>query len=213
MGTSPKPTTWIGFGAIAVAALAAAYNLGKVSAESNKQPESRQDAASKDDSDLQSNLSVTRRRLASCEETLQRRDRHPQKRGGHPQTDEDKRTHSPKLELSEQCRFESQAIELETLSVSCRSFMGSFGAYKAILSSGTIDCETVLSIRDLARDQYSDCSNIISSIEDASQPDVASDRRGINAMESAYMFKSHYGDVDIDELVQNPACIDRMQAE
>ncbi|WP_438011094.1 hypothetical protein WME89_21945 [Sorangium sp. So ce321] len=213
MGTLPKPTTWIGFGAIAISALAAAYNLGKISAESNKQPESRQDAASKDDPDLQSTLSVTRKRLASCEKALQRRDHHPQEREGHPHTSEDKRTPSRKPELPEQCRIESQASELEMLAVNCRNFSGTFGAYKAILSSSTIDCETVLSIRDLARDQYSDCSDVVRSLEDASRPDVTSDRRGISAMESAYMFKSYYGDVDIDGLVKNPACIARMQTQ
>ncbi|WP_437492522.1 hypothetical protein WME75_18205 [Sorangium sp. So ce1014] len=213
MGTSPKPTTWIGLGAIAIAALAAAYNLGKISAESNEQPQARQDAASKNDPDLRSTLSVTRKRLASCEKTLQRRDHHRQKREEHPHTNEDKRIPSPKPEFSEQCRIELQAIELERLAMNCRNFSGTFGAYKAILSSSTIDCEAVLSIRDLARDQYSECSDVIRSFEDASQPNVASDRRGIDAMESAYMFKSYYGDVDIDELVKNPACIDHMQAE
>ncbi|KYG02609.1 hypothetical protein BE21_54695 [Sorangium cellulosum] len=116
-------------------------------------------------------------------------------------------------ELSEQCRIESQASELEMLAMDCRIFSGLFGAYKAILSSSTIDCETVLSIRELARDQYSTCADVIRFFEDALQPGVASDRRGIDAMESAYMFKSYYGDVDIDELVKNPACIARMRTE
>jgi hypothetical protein len=213
MGTLPKPTTWIGFGAIAIAALAAAYNLGKISAESDEQPQARQDAASKDDPDLRSTLSVTRKRLASCEKTLQGRDHHRQKREEHRPTNEDKRTPSPKPELSEQCRIELQASELDMLDVDCRNFLGTFGAYKEILSSSTIGCEAVLSIRDLARDQYSTCSNVIRYFEDAPQPGVARDRRGIGAMENAYMLKSYYGDVDIDELVKNPACIDHMQTE
>ncbi|WP_437875474.1 hypothetical protein [Sorangium sp. So ce513] len=213
MGTSLKSTTWIGFGAIAVAALAAAYDLGKISVEGNEQPQARQDAAGESDPDLRSTLSVTRRRLASCETTLQRREHHAQKRAGHLHVNEDKRTPSPMPELSEQCRIETRATELEMLNMNCRVFSGLFGAYKVILSSSTFDCETVLSIRDLARDQYSTCSDVIRSLEDASQPDIASDRRGIGIMESAYMFKSYYGDVDIDELVKNPACIARMQAE
>jgi hypothetical protein len=213
MGTSPKSTTWIGFGAIAAAALAAAYNLGKISTESNEEPQARQDASGESDPDLRSTLSVTRKRLASCETTLQRRDHHAQKREGHLHVNEDKRTPAPMPELSEQCRIESQAIELEMLAMDCRIFSGLFGAYKAILSSSTIDCETVLSIRDLARDQHSTCSDVIRSFEDTSRPDVTSDRRGIDAMESAYMFKSYYGDVDVDELVKNPACIARMHAE
>ncbi|WP_437589682.1 hypothetical protein [Sorangium sp. So ce1000] len=40
-----------------------------------------------------------------------------------------------------------------------------------------------------------------------------SDVRGIDAMENAYIFRSEYGDIDINELVKNPACIARMQAE
>lgn len=200
-------------GAIAIAALAAAYNLGKISAESNEQPQARQDAASKNDPDLRSTLSVTRKRLASCEKTLQRRNHHRQKRQEHPPTNEDKRTPSPEPELPEQCMIQLQAIELTMLDVDCRSFLGTFGAYKEILGSGTIDCETVLSVRDLARDQYSTCSDVIRYFEDAPLPGVARDRRGIRAMENAYMFKSYYGDVDIDELMKNPACIVQMQAE
>lgn len=213
MGTSPKPIRWIGFGAIAVAALAAAYNLGKISAESSEQPRARQDAAGESNPDLRSALSVTRKRLASCETTLQRRDHHAQKREGHLHVNEGKRAPSPVPELTEQCRIELQASELEVLAMDCRIFSGLFGAYKAILGSDTIDCETILSIRDLARDQYSTCSDVVRSLEDASRPDVTSDRRGIHVMESAYMFKSYYGDIDIDELVKSPACVDRMRAE
>lgn len=160
-----------------------------------------------------SSLRMTRRRLADCEETLQRRVRHSQKRDGYHGVNEDKRTPSSGSELSEQCRIQLNAGELEMLDVSCRSFMGGFGAYKEILGSSTIDCDTVLSIRDLARDQYADCLDVLRYFEDASRPDVTSDRRGLHAMEVAYMFKSHYGDVDIDALVKNPACIDRMPAE
>lgn len=213
MVTSSRVIIWIGVGVIALVALAAAYNLGRLSAETDERPASRQDAASKDDRDLQSSLSMTRRRLASCEKTLQRRVRHLQKGEGHHDTNEDERTPSSRPELSEQCRIQLNAGELEALEVNCRSFIGGFGAYKAILGSSTIDCETILSIRDLARDQYSDCADALRYFEDASQPDVTSDRRGISAMEIAYMFKSHYGNVDIDALVKNRACIDHMQAE
>ncbi|WP_437631754.1 hypothetical protein [Sorangium sp. So ce854] len=213
MGTSPKPTTWIGFGVIAIAALTAAYNLGKISAESDEQPQARQDAASKNDPDLRSTLSVTRKRLASCEKTLQRRNHHRQKRQEHPPTNEDKRTPSPEPELPEQCMIQLQAVELTMLDVDCRSFLGGFGAYREILSSSMFDCETVWSIRDLARYQYSACSSIIRYFEGAPQPGITSDRRGIGAMENAYMFKSYYGDVDVDDLVKNPACIDPMQTE
>jgi hypothetical protein len=211
MGTSPKPTTWIGFGAIAVAALAAAYSLGKISVDSNEQPQARQDAASESDPDLRSTLIVTRKRLASCETTLQRRDHHAPKGEGHLHVNEDKRTPPPLPELTEQCKIESQASELEMLAMDCGLFSGMFGAYKAILGSSAIDCDTILSVRDLARDQYSTCSDVIRAFEDELQPGVASDRRGINVMERAYMFKSYYGDVDIDELVKNPACVARMQ--
>ncbi|WP_437718453.1 hypothetical protein WMF45_19710 [Sorangium sp. So ce448] len=213
MGTSPKPTTWIGFGAIAIAALTAAYNLGKISAESDEQPQARQDAASKNDPDPRSTLSVTRRRLASCEKTLQRRDHHREKGQEHPSTNEDKRPPSPKSERPEQCMIQLQASELAMLDVDCRGFLAGFGAYREILGSSTFDCETVLSIRDLARDQYSACSSIIRYFEDAPQPGVTGDRRSIGAMENAYTFKSYYDDVDIDELVKNPACIDPMQTE
>ncbi|WP_437718439.1 hypothetical protein WMF45_19645 [Sorangium sp. So ce448] len=213
MGTSPKPTTWIGLGAIAVAALAAAYSLGKISAESDKQPQWRQDAASKNNTVLQSTLSVARKRLASCEKTLQRRDDHPQKRDENPHADEDKPAPSPEPELSEQCIVKSQAKELYMMAENCRNFRWQFRAYNEILGSDMIDCETVLSIRELAQDQYSACSAVIRHFESASRPDAASDIRGIDAMESAYMFRSDYGDIDVDDLMKNPACIARMQAE
>ncbi|MGK4000203.1 hypothetical protein [Sorangium sp. So ce1024] len=201
---------------IAVAALAAAYNLGKISVESDEHPQARQDAASQSDLDLRSTLSVTWKRLASCETTLQRRDRHAQKREGRLHVNEDertpKRTPSPVPEPSEQCGIEPQVSELQMLAMDCRLFSGMFGAYKAILGSRTIDCESVLSIRDMARSQYLTCFSVIGFFESELSPGVASDRRGIDAMESAYMFKSYYGDVDIDELVKNPACVARMQA-
>ncbi|WP_437767749.1 hypothetical protein WMF27_17370 [Sorangium sp. So ce281] len=56
-------------------------------------------------------------------------------------------------------------------------------------------------------------SAVLRRFESASLPDVTSDVRGINAMESAYMTKDEYGDIDIDELVKNPECIARMQTE
>ncbi|MGK3983050.1 hypothetical protein WME99_08420 [Sorangium sp. So ce136] len=213
MGTSPKPATRIGFGAIAVAALAAAYNLGRISAESDSQPQSRQDAANKNAPHLQSTLSVTRNRLANCEKTLQRSDPYLQKREKKPHTNEDKPTPSPDSDLSEQCLIASQPNDLHNMSMDCRDFWWLFKAYEEILGSSTIGCETVLSIRDLAQAQHSICTAIIKFLEDPSQPDVTSSILGLSAMENAYLFKSEHGDVDIDELVKNPACIARMQTE
>jgi hypothetical protein len=213
MRTSPKPTTWIGLGVIAVAALAAAYNLGRISAESDKQPRSRQDAASKNDPYLESSLSVTRKRLANCEKTLQRSDPHLQKSENKPHANEDKPTLSPESELLKQCIIASQPNDLHNMSMDCRDFWWLFSAYEEILGSSALDCETVLSIRDLAQTQHSICTAIVSFLEDPSQPDVASSILGLGAMENAYVFKSEHGDVDVDELVKNPACVDRMQAE
>ncbi|XYI02965.1 hypothetical protein ACMHYB_25705 [Sorangium sp. So ce1128] len=213
MGISPKPATWIGFGVIAVAALAAAYNLGRISAESDNQPRSRQDAASKNAPYLQSTLSVTRKRLANCEKTLQRSDPHLQKSEKKPHANEDKPTPSSEPELLEQCIIASQPNDLHNMSMDCRDFWWLFNAYEEILGSSTIDCETVLSIRDLAQSQHSICTAIIRFLEDPSQPDVTSSILGLSAMENAYVFKSEHGDVDIDELVKNPACIARMQTE
>ncbi|WP_437947942.1 hypothetical protein WME98_45635 [Sorangium sp. So ce296] len=213
MGTSPKPTAWIGFGAIAIAVLAAAYGLGRISAKGDDQPHSHQAVTSKDDPDLRSALSAARKRLANCEKTLQHRDHHLQKREGKPHTTEDNPTPSPQPESTEQCVIASRAKELKWMAANCRDFRWQFNAYEEILGSSTLDCGTVLSIRDLAQTQYSICAAVVRSFEDTSQPDVASDILGIDAMESAYMTKSEYGDVDVDELVKNPECIARMQAK
>ncbi|WP_437627176.1 hypothetical protein [Sorangium sp. So ce1151] len=213
MGTSPKPTAWIGFGAIAVAVLAAAYCLGRLSAKGDNQPRSHQAVASKDGPDLRSALSAARNRLASCEEILQHRDNHLQKREGKPRTSEDIPTPPPQPEPSEQCIIASRAKELKWMSANCRDFRWQFTAYEEILGSSTLDCGTILSIRELAQTQYSICADVARSFEDTSQPDVTSDILGIDAMESAYMTKGEYGDVDINELVKNPACIARMLTE
>ncbi|WP_437782879.1 hypothetical protein [Sorangium sp. So ce1097] len=213
MGTSPTPTTWIGLGSIAVAALAAAYILGRASAESDSQPQSHQDVASKNDPDLRSTLSATRKRLATCEKTLQRRDHHLQKREENPHANEDKLTPSPEPELPKQCIIASAATQVHTLSANCTNFRRHFDAYKEVLGSSTIGCEIVLSIRDLARNQYSICAAIARSFEDGSHSDITSDIRGVDAMENAYMLRSEYGDIDIDDLVKNPECIARMQTE
>ncbi|WP_437746982.1 hypothetical protein WMF39_19365 [Sorangium sp. So ce1504] len=213
METSSKPTRWLGFGVVAIAASAAAYNLGRASAGSDDQHQSHQDAARNNDSDVRSALSVTRRRLISCEETLQRRDHQHQKREGKPHAREGSPTPPPEPALSKQCDIASRAAELNRMAESCRDFRWQFNAYEEILGNLTIDCESVLNIRELAREQFSICSAVIRHFESASQPDVTSDIRGINAMEGAYMTKDEYGDVDIDELVKNPECIARMQAE
>ncbi|WP_437986925.1 hypothetical protein [Sorangium sp. So ce117] len=213
MRTSPKPTTWIGFGAIAVAVLAAAFYLGKTSAESNKKTQARHDAVSKNDSYIQATLSVARKRLANCEKTLQRSDQHLQKNEDESYANEDKSTHSPESELLKQCIIASQPNDLHNMSMDCRDFWWLFNAYEEILGSSTLDCGTVLSIRELAQAQHSICAAIISFLEDSSQPDVASSALGLAAMENAYVFKSQHGDVDIDELVKNPACIARMQTK
>ncbi|WP_433929483.1 hypothetical protein AB3662_37725 [Sorangium cellulosum] len=213
MGTSPTPTTWIGLGSIAVAALVVAYNLGRLSAESDKRAHPHQDVASKDDPDLRSTLSATRERLAICEKSLQRRDQHLQEREGKPHTNEDEPTPSPEPQLPKQCMIASAATQVHTLSANCTNFRRHFDAYKAILGSSTIDCETLLSIRDLARNQHSICVAIARSFEDGSHSDLTSDIRGIDAMENSYMLRSEYGDIDIDDLVKNPECIARMQTE
>ncbi|WP_437664525.1 hypothetical protein [Sorangium sp. So ce1182] len=213
MGTSPKPTAWIRFGAIAVAVLAAAYGLGRISAKRDNRPHSHQAVAIKDGPDLRSALSAARKRLASCEKTLQHRDHHLQKREGKPRNSEDIPTPSPQPEPSEQCIITSRAKELKWMAANCRDFRWQFNAYEEILGSSTLDCSTVLSVRDLAQAQYSICAAVARSFEDNSQPDVTSDILGIDAMESAHMTKSEYGDVDIDELVKNPACVARMRTE
>lgn len=202
-----------GSGVIVAAALAVAYNLGRTSTDSAIRPQRHQDATGKDDPALRSALRAAEERLARCQRNLQRYDEHVRQREGEPEANEASPTPSPEPARPNQCTTALQVNELHMLAASCRSFMGGFGAYKEILGSSTIDCDTVLSIRDLARDQYADCLDVLRYFEDASRPDVTSDRRGLHAMEVAYMFKSHYGDVDIDALVKNPACIDRMPAE
>lgn len=213
MKTSPKPTRWLAFGVIAIATSAATYNLGRASMESENQYQTHQDAARNDDSDVRLVLSVTRNRLVNCEKTLQRRDHHSQKREEKPHVGEGSPTHPSEPALSKQCDIASRATELNRMAENCRDFRWQFNAYEEILSSTSIGCESVLSIRDLARDQFSICSAVIRHFESASQPDVTSDIRGISAMESAYMTRDEYGDVDIDELVKNPECIARMQVE
>ncbi|WP_437278558.1 hypothetical protein WME90_46330 [Sorangium sp. So ce375] len=213
MKTSPKPTRWLGFGVVAIAASAAAYNLGRASAESKIQHQSHQDAARNEDSDVRSTLSVTRKKLVSCENALQRRDRHIQEREGKPHAGEGGPTPPPEPALSKQCDIASRAAELNRMAENCRDFRQQFNAYEEILSNTSLDCESVLSIRNLAIGQSSICSAVLRHFESASQPDVTSDVRAINAMESAYMTKDEYGDVDIDALVKNPECIARMQVE
>lgn len=96
----------------------------------------------------------------------------------------------------------------------CGSFRRHFDAYKAILGNNAIDCETVLSIRGLARIQYLLCVRITKVNEDAHFQDVMSDPIAIDAAEDAYTTRSKYGSLDnIDELVKNPECIARMHAE
>ncbi|AUX24542.1 hypothetical protein SOCEGT47_050800 [Sorangium cellulosum] len=102
---------------------------------------------------------------------------------------------------------------MHTLSANCTNFRRHFDAYKAILGSSTIDRETILNIRDLARNQHSICTAIARSFEDGSHSDLTSDIRGIDAMENAYMLRNEHGDIDINELVKNPECIARIQTE
>ncbi|WP_437757888.1 hypothetical protein [Sorangium sp. So ce1389] len=214
MGTSLKPALWIGTGAIAVAALAAAYNLGRISAEGDDQTHLSQDAGSKDDPDLQSTLSATQKRLAICEKNLQRRDQHLHRKEENPHTKDDSPASLPELECPKQCVVASQARSLNTMGASCRNFRWHFDAYKTILGSNALDCDTVLSIRDLAWMQYSLCVGIIKVSEDAHYQDATSDPLAVDAVEDAYATRSEYGDVDdIDELVKNPECIARMQAK
>ncbi|WP_438015523.1 hypothetical protein WMF18_32275 [Sorangium sp. So ce315] len=219
MKTSPETTRWLGYGIVAIAASAAAYNLGRVSAENKNQCKSRHDtardhdAARDDDSDVRSALSIARKKLVSCEQTLQRRDHHIQKSEEKPHVGEGSPTPPPEPALSKQCDIASRASELNRMSENCRDFRWQFNAYEEVLGSASIDCEAVLSIRDLARDQFSICSAVLRHFEDASKPDVTGDIRGISAMENAYMTKDEYGDIDIDELVKSPECIARMQVE
>ncbi|WP_437627177.1 hypothetical protein [Sorangium sp. So ce1151] len=213
MGTSPNPTTWIVFGSIAVAALEA-YNLGRTSAEGDNRTQSYQDAASKDNPDLRSTLSAVQKRLANCEQFLDRRDHHPLMREEKPHTSEDIPIPPPERELSKQCTAAMQAKELTMAGVNCRNFRRHFEAYKTILGSSTLDCETVLSIRGLARTQYNICTLIIEVNKEINEQGATNDPSAIDAVKDAYTTKSEHGDVnDIDALVKNPACIARMQAE
>jgi hypothetical protein len=213
METLLKQIAWIGLGFIAIAALAA-YNLGRVSAASDNRTQSHQDAAGKEDPDLRSTLSATQKRLANCEKTLQRRDHDLQKREGKPHATEGNPTPSPEPELPKQCIIAIQAKEQNRMAANCRDFRRHFDAYKAILSSSTIDCETVLSIRYLARMQYQTCMLIIKVNEEINEKYATNGPVAIDAVEDAYTTKSKHGDVDdIDELVKNPECIARMQTQ
>ncbi|MGK3963455.1 hypothetical protein WMF38_04615 [Sorangium sp. So ce118] len=214
MGTSPKPTTWIVFGSIAVSALAAAYNLGRVSAASDNRNRPHQDAASKGNPDLRSALSAVEKRLASCEKSLQRRDHHPLMREEKPHTSEDIPIPPPERELSKQCIAAMQAKELTMAGANCRNFRRYFDAYKTILGSSTLGCETILSIRGLARIQYNICTLIIEVNNEINEQGATSDPLAIDAAQDAHATKSEHGDVsNIDALVKNPACIARMQTE
>ncbi|WP_437664523.1 hypothetical protein [Sorangium sp. So ce1182] len=214
MGTSPKPIAWIVFGSVAVAASAAAYNLGRTSAESDDRTQSHQDAASKDNPDLRSTLSAVQKRLASCEKSLQRRDHHPLMREEKPHASEDIPTPPPERELSKQCIAAMQAKELTMAGANCRNFRRHFDAYKTILGSSALDCETVLSIRGLARSQYNICTLIIQVNKEINEQGATIDPLAIDAVQDAYTTKSEHGNVnDIDALVKNPACIARMQTE
>ncbi|WP_437550941.1 hypothetical protein WME97_08275 [Sorangium sp. So ce367] len=213
METSPTPTTWIALGTITVAALVAAYNLRTISREGVNQPQSHQEAVNKDVPDLQSTLIATQKKLASCEKTLQRRDPGLQKRDEKPHTSEDNPTLSPEPDCPKQCVVASQARSLNTTGANCRNFRWHFDAYKKILGSDTLDCDTVLSIRDLAQMQYSLCVGIIKTNEDAHFRDATRDPLAVDAVEDAYATRSEYGDIDINELVKKPECIARLRAE
>jgi hypothetical protein len=214
METSPKPTTWIGLGTIAVAALAAAYNLGRTSAESGSRLQRHQEAASKGDPDLRSALSVAQKRLASCEKTLQRHDQHLQKTEETPQTNEDNPTPSPKPALPKRCIVALQVKELHLLAANCRSLRRHFDAYKTILGSSTIDCEIVLDIHSMAHGQSTLCAVIIRSSEGATYQDAMSDPLAIAAAEDAYATRNEYGDLgNINDLVKNPECIAQMRPQ
>ncbi|MGK4000202.1 hypothetical protein [Sorangium sp. So ce1024] len=214
MGTLPRPTAWIVLGAIAVVALAAAYNLGRSSAEKGSRPQRHQEAASKGDPDLRSALSIAQKRLASCEETLQRHDQHLQKREGTPHTNEDNPTPSPEPALPNRCTVAAQVKELHLLAANCRSLRRHFDAYKTILGSSTIDCEIVLDIASMAHGQSSFCAAIIRISEGAAYQDAMSDPLVIAAAEDAYAIRDEYGDPgDIRALVKRPECRARMRSD
>ncbi|MDC0681720.1 hypothetical protein [Sorangium atrum] len=211
METSPKPKTWIALGSISVVALIA-YNLGRMSVANDNRLQSHQDAGSEGDPDLRSAVSATQKRLASCEKTLQRRDPHLQKREKEPYANEDNPTPPPEPKLPKQCIIAMQAKEQNMAAANCRDFRTHFDAYKAILGSNSIGCESVLSIRDLARMQYQICILIINVNEEISEQYATNGPIAIDAVEDAYATKSKHGDVDgIDALVKNPECIARMQ--
>lgn len=211
MKTSPKPTTWIGLGFIAVAALAA-YNLGRISAPSDNRPQTRQDVR-KNKPDLRSTLSATQQRLADCEKALLRRDDDLHEGARKPYISEANPTPSPERELSKQCIIAMQAQDLNIAGAHCRNFRRHFDAYKAILGNSTVGCETVLSIRDLAQRQRQTCALITRINEEPGSQDATSDPLAVGAVEDAYTITRKYGDIDINKLVKNPACIVRMQAK
>ncbi|WP_437278559.1 hypothetical protein WME90_46335 [Sorangium sp. So ce375] len=211
MKASPEPTTWIGLGFITVAALAA-YNLGRTSAPSDNRTQTRQDVR-KNKPDLRSTLSATQQRLAICEETRQRRHHDLHEGARKPYIREDNATPSPERELSKQCIVAIQAQDINITGNHCRNFRRHFDAYKAILGSSTVGCETVLSIRDLARRQRQICSLITRINEEPGTQDATSDPLAVGAVEDAYTVVSKYGNIDLDKLVKNPACIVRMQAK
>ncbi|WP_437900586.1 hypothetical protein [Sorangium sp. So ce124] len=214
MGTSSKPTTWIGLGIIAAAALAAAYNLGRTSAESGNRPQRNQHAASEDDPDLRSALSVAQKRLASCEKTLQRHDQLLEKREETLHIDKDNPTPSPEPALPERCIVASQVKHVHLLAANCGSIRRHFDAYKTILGSSTIDCEIVLDIVSMAQGQSALCDAIIRITEGATYQDAMSDPLAIAAAEDAYATRSEYGDLGyIEKLVKNPECIARMRPQ
>ncbi|WP_437330206.1 hypothetical protein [Sorangium sp. So ce381] len=213
METSPKPMTWIALGSISAAALVA-YNLGMRSVANDSRSQSHQDAGSEGDPDLRSTVSATQKRLASCEKALQRRGPHLQKREKKLYANEGNPTPPPEPELPKQCIIAMQAKEQNMVAANCEDFRRHFDAYKAILGSNAIDCETVLSIRDLARMQYQLCILIIKVDEELREQYATSGPIAIDAVEDAYATKSKHGDIDdIDELVKNPECIARMQTK
>ncbi|WP_434042777.1 MULTISPECIES: hypothetical protein [Sorangium] len=214
MGTSPKPTTWIGLGFIAVAALAAAYNLGRTSAERGSRPQRHQEAASKGDPDLRSALSVAQKRLASCEKARQRYHQHLQKREEALHTNEDNPTPSSEPAPAKRCIVASQVKQLHLMAANCGSLRRHFDAYKTILGSSTIDCEIVLEIASMAHGQSTLCAAVIRSSEGATYQDAMSDPLAIAAAEDAYATRNEYGDPgDLRALVKNPECIARMRPE
>ncbi|WP_437767748.1 hypothetical protein WMF27_17375 [Sorangium sp. So ce281] len=199
-------------GFVAVAALAA-YNLGIISATSDNRPQTRQNVR-KNKPDLRSTLSATQQRLAICEETRQRRDDHPHEGAREPYNSSDGNpTPSPERGLSKRCIIAMQAQDLNITGAQCRNLRRHFDAYKAILGSSTVSCETVLSIRDLARRQRQICALITRINEEPGTQDATSNLLAAGAIEEAYTISSKYGDVDMNKLVNNPACIARMQAE